>query len=225
MKERNYYKGIVIGAAVCLMLANLVSFYRDYQKEQRYYRVTIASETKLTEEFTAELRKLAGICRFEPITSIPVTIELDGYTLHTKLMGIDLAHHALKWERAEGVSLGNMPMLFLGTDCFSAFADSNGRAPGKSQIAEWTEAYRTLLITITTEDGTIQKAGIGGILREPQGIVCMQQKKMKKIFTDSEVAGGYLEIQGYQNTRKAKTILEEGGFQVGEPEVAPSPAL
>lgn len=225
MKERNYYKMIVIGAAVCLVLANLVRFCREYQRAQQYYRVTIARETELTEDMVSELQKLTGIRRFEAIASVPVTIELEGYTLHTELMGIDLMQPSLKWERTEEVFLGDMPILFWGTDCFSAFVDANGRAPGKGQITEWIETYRALSITITTEDGTIQKAGIGGILKEPQGNVYMQQKKMKEIFADSKVTGGHLEIQGYQNTKKAKTILETGGFQVGEPEAVSPPAL
>ena len=177
MKERNYYKMIVIGAAVCLVLANLVRFWREYQRAQQYYRVTIARETELTEDMVSELQKLTGIRRFEAIASVPVTIELEGYTLHTELMGIDLMQPSLKWERTEEVFLGDMPILFWGTDCFFCLCGCKWTCTGKRSDHRMDRNLPGTFDYDYDRRRNHPKAGIGGILREPQGNVYMQQKR------------------------------------------------
>lgn len=216
MKHRNLYKDIVICAVIIFLITLGVNLCKTYLREQRSYGFTIQSETELTEAVAAEIKNISGICRFEPASFAMVTIKLEEYTLETKMMGIDLEAYPLDWKETEGnVILGNTSALFFGIDAFGMFSDKNGHSPGKREIKSWMEQYHNLPVTITDESGHTKKGRIFGILKSPGTMVCMEKSQMEEIFGEfCQVTGGYMEIYGYQNMKKAKDVLERGGFVV-----------
>ncbi len=135
MRKRNLYKDIVHGAAILLLAAVCFHVYKDYQKEHNLYRVTIQSGQELTGKDAEKLQNITGLVRFEPVSSAAVTLKMEGYTLETRLDGVDLETYPLDWKKTEGeVSLGNTAALFLGEDVFQAFLDQHGFAPNQGQI-------------------------------------------------------------------------------------------
>lgn len=216
MKNRNIYKDIVTCAVICALAAFFIKIGKACMQELKFYGFVIQSETELTADMGKELQNISGICQFEPMDTASVTIRLEEYTLETELMGINLEEYPLKWKDAkEKIILGNTAALFFGESSFSSFVDKNGCSPGKNQIQSWIAGYQELSLTITDETGRVQKAGIFGILAEPQSRVCMDKSQMKEIFGDSaRTTGGYMKIQGNSNTKKAKKLLESSGFLV-----------
>ena len=182
--------------------------------EQKSYDFTVTSETEITEKNVSELENIKGICRFEPVESVNVTIELEGYTLQTELKGLDIEEYPLKWERAqETFSMGNTPVLYMGENSFTGFMDRNQSSPGKSEIENWIENYQGLSLKISDEKGRIKNAKIAGILKEPENIICMEQGQMEELWKrDFQVKEGYMEISGYQNMKVAKKLLENAGY-------------
>lgn len=216
MKNCNIYKDIIICAVLCVLAVLLVKMGKAYMLEQKTYGFTIQSETELTANIVKEFQNISGICQFEPADSVSVTIKLDEYTLETVLFGVDLEKYPLKWQDAgEKIVLGNTSALFFGKNVFSGFADKNGHNPGKNQIETWIERYQELDVTLTDETGRVRKAEISGILKEPENRIYMERTQMQELFKEMvQTTNGYMEIYGYQNTKKAKELLESSGFFV-----------
>lgn len=218
MKRRNIYKDIVVLAVFCLLVSVLTGWGREYAKEQKTYGVYIRAEKDLTENLVEELRKLSGICRFEPVDTANVTIRLGCYTMEAEVMGLDLKEETLNWDMVQPqIAMGNTPALFFGKEMFASFTDRNGYPPLKSQVEKWIEQYDTLDLTVIDENGRERKAKICGILKEPEERICMEKNQMREIFGDAaHIKGGVLEIYGYKNLEKAREVLEGVGVGVGE---------
>lgn len=218
MENRNIYKDMVIVTVLCVLAVLLVRIGKAYMQEQKSYGFTIQSEKELTQEVVKEFQNISGICQFEPADTVQVTIRLQEYTMEADLTGVDLKEYPLKWEEAEEKTvLGNTSALFFGKNSFQSFIDKNGRSPGKNQIKTWIRQYPEISLTITDETGRVRKAKISGILKESGNRIYMANTQMKEIFADSaHTTGGYMEIYGYQNSKKAKELLESSGFTVEE---------
>lgn len=218
MKNRNVYKDIVMLVAMCGVLFLIIRIGNAWYMEQKSYGFTVSGETELTEAIIAEMKNIKGICRFELVESITVTIELEGYTCSTELKGIDLENYPLKWKEAqESFSMGNTPILFIGKDSFAQFLDRNQHSPGSSEIKKWIETYEKLSVKITDPSGTVRNARIAGIVEEPENIICIEQSQMELFWGKNyQVKEGYMEITGYQNMKKAREILEGAGFSCYE---------
>lgn len=230
MKKRNIYKDIVWIAVFCMLLSKGIGCGKAYAKEQKTYGFWIQTEKDLTADVIEEFRKLSGICSFEPVDMIPVTIAIGNYTFQTELSGLDFEEYPLNWKQLSGslesdtknagerqakISVGNMPVLFFGEEVFSFFSDAHGYPPLKSQVEKWMEQYQTLELTVTDENGREQKAKICGILSRPKDKVCMEKSQMQEVFGSfSRTTGGFLRIHGYQNKKKARGLLENAGFVV-----------
>lgn len=218
MKKRNLYKDLVLCVLVCLLAAAVYQGIKTGQKERKSYGFTVTAQSAWTQQDVSELKKLRGILKFQPADSINVTVELDGYTLETELKGICLEDYPLKWQAAEQTyPMGNTPILFVGKDCFGSFADANGNKPGRSEIRGWTEGYQELQVTVTDETGEMKNARIGGILKNPDGSICMERGQMEEIWgRTAQAREGYIEIFGYSNMERAKEALMESGVVCGE---------
>lgn len=216
MKERNIYKNIVIIGVLCFTVFFLIEQGKMYLQEQKFYKINVQATEDLTENIISEFKKISGLSRFEPIDTAMVTIKLEEYTMEVELKGIDLEVYPFKLETTEEkIILGNTAALFLGKETFSSFTDRYGYHAGKAQIEKWMAYYKELDLTITEETGDVKKAKICGILKEPEDKICMDKNQMKEIFKDSvHTNGGYMEIYGYQNTKKAMQLLEDSGFMV-----------
>lgn len=216
MRERNLYKDIVIGAAALILTVCGVQLCSAYGKEQKSYVFAIQSETELTEALVEEIKKISGICWFEPVSSAMVTIQLEEYTLETNLLGVDLETFPLNFQEAEErIVMGNASALFFGADVFPMFSDQNGKSPGQRQVQIWIKQREKLTVSIMDESGCRRTGKIFGILKSPEAVVCMDENQMKENFGKScRTTGGYIEIRGYQNMEKAKDTLERGGFTV-----------
>lgn len=218
MKNRNVYKDIVMLAAIWGVLFFIIRIGNAWYMEQKSYGFTVSGEAELTEAIIAEMKNIKGICRFEPVESIAVTIELEGYTCSTELKGIDLENYPFKWKEVqESFSMGNTPVLFIGKDSFAQFLDRNQHSPGSSEIKKWMEDYEKISVKITDQNGIVRNARIAGILEEPENIICIEQSQMESFWKKNyQVKEGYVEINGYQNMKKAKEILEGAGFSCYE---------
>lgn len=222
MKKHNIYKYIVWLAVFGIFVSKGIGWGKEYVKEQNTYSFHIQAESDLTADIIKEFRRLSGILSFTPADTADVTITIGNYTLQTKLFGFDFEEYPLKWKKLPDsqksqitISMGNMPVLFFGTDVFSSFADQRGYPPLKSQIEKWTEQYQKLDVTVTDESGKERKAKICGILSKPENQVCMDKNQMKEVFGScSHTAGGFIEIYGYTNMEKARGLLENAGFVV-----------
>lgn len=214
MKKHNYYKDVVLCLIIILLMAAVQTKIKQCQKEQKRYHFTAASQTAWTKRDVAQLKKLNGILKFEPVASVNAVIKLGCYTLETELKGICLEEYPIRLQSSEHTyDLGNTPLLFIGKDCLASFADAHGNAPAKSELDSWTQNYQTLTLTITDDAGNEKSARIGGILKEPCGSVCMEQTQMQAIWgRDIKMNEGYIEIQGYQNMKHAKEVLEGCGI-------------
>lgn len=214
MRKHNFYKDAVLCLIVLLLAAAVQAKIKQCQKEQKLYHFTAASQTAWTQKDVAELKKLSGLLKFQPVTSVNAVIKLGSYTLETELKGICLEEYPIRLQSSEHTyALGNTPLLFIGKDCLASFADPHGNAPGKSELASWTRNYQTLALTITDDAGNIKNARIGGILKEPRSFICMEQTQMQTIWGRTvQMNEGYIEIQGYQNMKHAKEVLEGCGI-------------
>lgn len=214
MKNRNVYKDIVMCAVMCGLLFFAVRVGKIWYMEQKIYDFTITSETEITEKTVSELENIKGIRRFEPVESVNVTIELDGYTLQTELRGVDIEEYPLTWKKAEETfNMGNTPVLFFGESSFSGFVDRNQNSPGKSEIENWIENYQELSLKITDEKGEIRNAKVAGILEVPENVICIEKSQMEEVWKkDFQVKEGYMEIYGNQNMKEAKKLLENAGY-------------
>lgn len=216
MKRRNLYKDIVIGAAVILLMVFCSNLWKNYQKEQKIYGFYIQSDRELTEKTAEQLQNISGLCRFEPSASTMVTVGLEEYTLETSLVGVSLEEYPLNFKETEGnLVLGNTAALFFGEDAFQMFSDKHGYSPDKKQIKSWTDEYQSLSLSITDEGGHVRKGYVAGILKSPGNEIYMDRGQMEEIFKEScQVTGGYMEVYGLQNMKKARDELEGGGFLV-----------
>ena len=151
-----------------------------------------------------------------PQETEPVGTRLGDISPETEQSEIGSVEYPLQWETAElQIRLGNTPMFFLGKECFASFQDQYGHAPTKSQIEKWQQDYPQLELTLTDESGHSQTAKICGILNSPAAKICIEKAQMQEIFGQlSRTRGGYLQIQGRQNAKKAQDLLEGAGFQV-----------
>lgn len=213
MKKHNFYKDVVLCVLSGLLVMAVYQGVKAWQKEQKSYGFTVTAQSAWTQQDISELKKLRGIWKFQPVDSISVTVELEGYTLETEMKGICMEDYPLKWQKAEqSYSMGNTPLLFIGKDCFASFADTNGNGPGKSEIQAWIERYQELKVTVIDETGSVKNARIAGILKSPSDSICMEQSQMKEIWGSIvQTKEGYMEIFGYQNMEHAKEVLMEGG--------------
>lgn len=218
MKEQDIYKNIVMIGVLCFSIFFLIEQGKMYLLEQKFYEINVQATEDLTENIIKEFKKISGLSKFEPVDTAMVTIELEEYTMEVELKGIELEVYPLKLETTEEkILLGNTAALFLGKESFSSFTDRYGYHPGKSQIEKWMAYYKELDLTITDEAGHVKKAKIYGILKEPKHKICMDKNQMKEIFKDSvHTKEGYMEVQGYKNTKKAIQLLESSGFIVEE---------
>ena len=83
------------------------------------------------------------------------------------------------------------------------------------QIKSWTDEYQSLSLSITDEGGHVRKGYVAGILKSPGNEIYMDRGQMEEIFKEScQVTGGYMEVYGLQNMKKARDELEGGGFLV-----------
>ncbi len=218
MGKRNIYKDIVITGVLVLCIFFLAGKAKGWRQAQELCGMSMQSGSDLTAETIEELEKLPGMVLFLPTDVAIGKLELEGYTLETEIMGICLEEYPLQWETAQPqIRLGNTPMLFLGKECFASFQDQYGHAPTKSQIEKWQQDYPQLELTLTDENGHSQSARICGILKSPAAKICMEKVQLQENFGQlSHARGGYLQIQGRQNAKKAQDLLESAGFQVTE---------
>ncbi len=214
MKKHNFYRDIVWISLFCVVAALAAGWGRAYKKEQKSYGFRIWSGGELTADMTEEFKKLAGICRFEPMDTMTAELRLSNYTLETEVVGVDLLEYPLKWNDVMSeIPMGGTPAFFFGTETFASFTDGNGVGPGKSQIEKWMKQYQTLELTVKDENGRERKARICGILSDPGDRVCMDKVQMKEAFFGLfHTAGGFMEIYGQKNMKKARSILEAAGF-------------
>lgn len=214
MKNRNVYKDIVMLAVMCGALFLMIRLGNTWYMEQKSYSFTVSKETEITKEEIKEMENIKGICGFELVETIIVTIELEGYTLQTEIKGLKLEKYPLKWEKAEETfSIGNTSVLFFGKNSFAQFLDRNQHNPGNSEIKKWIENYEKLSVKVTDEKGKVRNARIAGIIEEPENTICMEQSQMEELWKNNyQIREGRMEITGYQNMKKAKKILEAGGF-------------
>lgn len=218
MKERNVYRDFVLIAAVLLVFIYAKGRVKLWAREQKTYGFVIQSQQELTGSIAGEFAKILGLTQFLPSSSVTVTLKLEEYTLETELDGVYLEEYPLQWEAAkEKAVLSNTAALFLGKESFAAFTDKSGHGPAKSRIAEWTTHYDELSVMVLDETGQERKAKVFGILKEPEGIVCMDKRQMEEVFGDvCQVRGGYMQVHGYRNAKAAKKALEQAGFLVEE---------
>ena len=218
MGKRNIYKDIVITGVLVLCIFFLAGKAKGWRQAQELCGMSMQSGSELTAEIIAELEKLPGMVLFLPADIAIGKLELEGYTLETEIMGIRLEEYPLQWETAQPqIRLGNTPMLFLGKECFASFQDQYGHPPTKSQIEKWQQGYSQLELALTDENGYSQTARICGILKSPAAKIYMEKAQMEENFGQlSRAKGGYLQIQGRQNAKKAQELLEGAGFQAAE---------
>ena len=218
LKGHDFYRDIVWIVVTCIVVFFVAVKGEAYWKEEKMYGFQLQSERDLTEEIVEEFRKLSGICRFEPTDTVSVMISLDSYTKEAVLVGVEFGKEAIRFSSVEkSVLLGNVPELLIGEDVFSSFLDKNGYAPQKSQTDKWKENYRSLELTIIDEKGVERKGRIGGIVEQPENKIYMDKQQMHEVFGNGvHTMGGYMEIYGYQNTKKAKEIFEQAGFLTEE---------
>ena len=214
MRKRNIYKDIVFLAISCAVIFWSAQAAGYWFRQQETYDIVLQSQSELTEDVVREIGKIEGLYQFTPLLSSSVTIRMQEYTLEMALTGIDFESYPLAWQSAQKeMVLGNTPFLFLGKEAFVSFMDSNGNAPGKSQIAKWMEKYQELELTVIDERGRERGAKIGGIIEKPASGVFMQQKQMQEIYGRSaKVTGGCTKVQGEQNAQKARELLTGAGF-------------
>lgn len=213
MRKHDYYKIIVWSTVFCAGLFFLAGRVKAYWEEERLYGFSIQSERDLTAEIAAEFSKLAGMIKFEPKEAVSVTISLDSYAMEAVLTGVEFQSTVMRFSSAEqNVMLGNVPKLLVGEEVFSFFTDKNGNTPFKSQTDKWKENYRSLVLTVTDGNGVERKGKISGIVKQDNHIY-MDKQQMYKVFgKEVHTMGGYMEIYGYKNTKKAKKLLEQAGF-------------
>lgn len=216
MKERNIYKNIVFGAMGCMIIVLAVRAANLWLQQQKTYEIIIQSQAELTEDTVKELAKIEGLYQFAPMYSCQVTLRLDEYTLEATLAGVEIGSYPFIFQAAqEEINLGNTPVLFWGKESFAAFADSNGNGPGKSRIAQWTEKYQDLELSVADEGGKERGGKIGGILEQPSSGIYMDGKQMQGLYGGyAKTYGGCAKIQGSRNLQKAQDILSGAGFQV-----------
>lgn len=221
MKGRNLYKDIVIGGVLVFLAVFCVNLWKDYRKEQQTRGFYIQRDRELTEKTAEQLRNISGLCRFEPSSSVRVTLQLEEFTLETGLTGVDLESYPLEWKKVdETFSPGNTSALFFGKDMFQMFSDKHGYSPDNGQIKIWMDEYQNLTLSITDEKGHVKKGRISGILKHPAEGIFMDKRQMEEIFRQScQATGGYLEVYGYRNMKKARDELEGGGFLVEEADI------
>lgn len=217
MKERNIYKDIVWAVLFCIIAAAAARWGREYARENRAYGFRIQAAEDLKTEIVEEFRKISGFCRFLPAKTAWVTIQIDTYTMQTEVIGVDIRQYPVKWEKMSGaqeeITVGNTPLLFFGKDAFTALEDQMGYAPLESKIEQWIQEYPTLTVSMTDENGQKRTAKICGILSQPENKIYMDHRQMREVFgTASHCNGGFLEIYGYKNTKKARGLLEDAGF-------------
>ncbi len=222
MAKRNIYKDIVVAGAIAACILFLSGKAKAWQQGQGLCKMAVQAGNDLTGEVVAEFEKLPGIASFLPVDTAMVKVKMGDYTLETEVMGVGIGEYPLEWEAAEPkMRLGNQAMLFVGEGCFASFLDSNGYAPTKGQIEKWLQDYSQLEVTLTDENDHSREARICGILKEPAVRVCMEKGQMQEIFGEaSRTRGGYMEIQGAQNAKKTRELLEGAGFQVEEEDVS-----
>ena len=216
MRVQKLYRDIVIIGAAMLLFVYVKGRFDLWQMEQKPYGVLIQSQSELTGAVVSEFANFLGIRQFLPFSSTEVTLKLGESSMETELKGIYLDEYPLRWvDVDEGVRLGNTAVLFLGAGSFSAFVDKNGRAPANRQVQEWIDGYTKLQITVVDEAGKERQAKVFGILKEPEGIVCMDKGQMEQVFGPvCRVRGGYLKVHGYRNMQAAKEALLGAGFSV-----------
>lgn len=218
MKKRNLYKDVVLCALACLLAAAVYQGIKAWQKEQKAYGFTVTAQSAWTQQDVSELKKLRGLLKFQPVDTVNVTIELEGYTLETEIKGICLEDYPLKWQTVEETyNMGNTLLLFMGKDCFESFTDGNGNGPGSSEIRAWMERYQELKVMVADETVGVKNARIAGILKSPGDKIYMEQGQMEEAWGRAvQTKEGYMEVFGHRNMEHAKEVLTEGGVICGE---------
>lgn len=216
MRKNDFYRVVVLMAALCAGLFFLAGKATEYWKEERMYGFEIQSQQDLTAEIVEEFRKLSGICGFAPKDTVMVTVSLESYTMEAAICGMEFGREGMPFlDAKQNVMLGNVPKLLIGEEAFSFFTDKNGYAPLKSQIEKWKENYKSLALILTDEKGVERKGEISGIVKQPDDKIYMDKKQMYEIFgKELHKNGGYMKIYGFRNMKKAKGRLEEAGFHV-----------
>ena len=216
MGKRNIYKDIVVVGILAFGVFFLAGKGKAWLQEPKTYSMMVQSGEELTEGVRKELQKISGISRFEPVDTVALQVKMGEYTLETEVMGVELEAYPLKWEKAEPeIRLGNTLMLLVGKECFGAFLDGHGYSPTKGEIEKWIKGYAQLELTVADQEGRSKKAKICGILKEPGGKMCMEKGQFQEAFGGvGQVKGGYMEVLGAQNAKKAQELLEGAGFQV-----------
>lgn len=216
MRKRNIYRDIVILAVLCFLIFSLWKLVEFWQKERNIYRFSIQSDSDLTQSMADEFQNISGLLRFDSVDTVRVTAKLEDYEMEAELYGCNLEEYPLKWQKSDRkILMNNTPSLFFGADSFSFFADKYGFCPDKGKIKKWIENYQDLTLIVVDEEGRKIEAKVCGILKEPGDKIYMDKGQMEEIFQDSACTlGGYMEISGYQNKKKAREILENAGFLV-----------
>lgn len=216
MKERNVYRNIVLFAVLWMSISSLWKWIETWQKEQKTYEFAIQSDSDLTQNTLEQFQNISGLCLFDSVDTVRVTVKLKEYEMETELYGCNLEEYPLKWQKSDGeILLNNTLSLFFGADSFQLLRDKNEFYPDKGQIRKWIENYQDLTLIVVDEKGKERKAKICGILKEPGNNIYMDKGQMEEIYQDDARAlGGYVRIYGYQNMKKAKKMLENAGFMV-----------
>lgn len=216
MEKRNIYKDLVCFFVAFILIVWTVQGINFLKDQRKTYSFEIQSQRELTESVTEELKKIAGLYEFTPVSSCNLTLQLEEYTMEKVITGIDLKSYPLHWKSAqEKFQRGTAPVLFFGSEAFLGFADMNGNGPGKSQIKEWSRRFQELEVKLIQESGQEIKGKIAGILEEPSAGIYIEAGQLQALYNNSvKITGGVVKIQGKQNMEKARKILEEGGFLI-----------
>ena len=218
MKEKNVYRIIVWAGVAGLAVWFFWGKLEAYWIEERIYGMRVFAERDLTEEILEEFQKLPGLCSFEPVWTVTVTVVLDSFSMEGVLEGVEMEKEEFRFSSfSKEVCFGNTLILLVGEEFFDSLADKDGNPPLKSQSDRWRAKFEELEVTVTDESGEERKAKIGGILEEQGNRIFVDCGQMREAFgKKTRVKGGYIQVFGQRNLKKTRKVLEGAGFLAEE---------
>lgn len=218
MKEKNVYRIIVWAGAAGLAVWFFWGKLEAYWIEERMYGMRVFAERDLTKETVEEFRKLPGLCSFEPVWTVTVTVVLDSFSMEGVLEGVEMEKEEFRFSAfSKEVCFGNTLLLLAGEEFFASLADKDGNPPLKSQSDRWRAKFEELEVTVADESGEERRAEIGGVLEGQGNRIFMDCGQMWEAFgKKARVKGGYIQIFGQRNLKKTRKVLEGAGFLAEE---------
>lgn len=218
MKEKNVYRIIVWAGVAGLAVWFFWGKLEAYWIEERMYGMRVFAERDLTKETVEEFRKLPGLCSFEPVWTVTVTVVLDSFSMEGVLEGVEMEKEEFRFSAfSKEVCFGNTLLLLVGEEFFASLADKDGNPPLKSQSDRWRAKFEELEVTVADESGEERRAEIGGVLEGQGNRIFMDCGQMWEAFgKKARVKGGYIQIFGQRNLKKTRKVLEGAGFLAEE---------